>query len=438
MTDLVALGIQQPQINTIGNFMASQNAATQQKSAVMQQQEAAHTAIAEHALGVMGGRLDGPVDPEALKQWMGDLNSSNDPHAKALAAQLQANPNLVPVLAKGSLAVLAAGQDQAKLDLAQKQYELDLQQAQAAARKGQFVELSPGGTLHDTTGQVPDYTAPAKPPDNSFRMMTPEEVKAAGLPEGAAYQVDTVDGKIYPIGGTSNGITITNPDGTTTQIGGPAAKGVQAYDIEDAKRLVKLGGEISDAGRAASAQLSTLNQMETLLSNDKVYTGIGADQVKQLQKFATVLGADPSGIQDTESFNALAKKAVIDSMGGSLGAGFSNGDRDYVDAQQPSLDNTKAGNLKLIEITKKVVQHTKDIAAFTSDYKKAHGGRLDSEFDGALADWAEKNPAFPDTSASGAGGDGGAPKAPPVGTIEDGYRFKGGDPTDQNNWEPVN
>lgn len=30
-----------------------------------------------------------------------------------------------------------------------------------------------------------------------------------------------------------------------------------------------------------------------------------------------------------------------------------------------------------------------------------------------------------------------APKAPPVGTIEDGYRFKGGNPSDKNNWEVV-
>lgn len=30
-----------------------------------------------------------------------------------------------------------------------------------------------------------------------------------------------------------------------------------------------------------------------------------------------------------------------------------------------------------------------------------------------------------------------ATNAPPPGTVQDGYRFKGGDPADQNNWEPV-
>ena len=30
-----------------------------------------------------------------------------------------------------------------------------------------------------------------------------------------------------------------------------------------------------------------------------------------------------------------------------------------------------------------------------------------------------------------------APKAPAVGTEKDGYRFKGGNPADQNNWEKV-
>lgn len=415
MTELMALGIQQPQINTVGNFMQAQNAAIGQKSAIMQQEQAAHQAIAEHALGVMGGKLDGTVDPAALKQWTDELSASNDPHSKALAAQLVANPNLVPVMAKGSLAVLQAGQDQAKIDLAQKQYELDLQNAAAAARKGQFVEMTPGGTLHDTTGAQPDFTAPAKPPDNSFRMMTPEEIKTAGLPEGNAYQIDTVDGKITPISGQSGGITITNPDGTTTQIGGPAAKGVQAYDVADAKRLVDLGGQIADGGRSATSQIATLNQMEKLLGNDKVYTGIGADQVKQLQRFATTLGADPSGIQDTESFNAMAKKSVLDLAGGSLGTGFSNGDRDYLDAQVPSLDNTKAGNLELIGIMKKVADHKKDMAAFTADYKKQHDGRLDANFDGSLADWAEAHPVFADATAAG---DAGSGKGGPV-TIKD-------------------
>lgn len=263
MTELLALGIQQPQINTLQNFEASQNAAIGQKSAVMQQEQAAHQAIAEHALGVMGGKLDGPVDPEALKQWVGELGASNDPHSKALAAQLQANPNLVPVMAKGSLSVLQAGQDQAKIDLAQKQYELDLQNAAVAARKGQFVEMTPGGTLHDTTGAQPDFTAPAKPPDNSFRMMTPEEIKTAGLPEGNAYQIDTVDGKITPISGANNGLSVTtNPDGTVSVTqGGPGGKALtegQSKDLVFVTRasgaldtLNMLGGKLTSLGEDA-------------------------------------------------------------------------------------------------------------------------------------------------------------------------------------------
>jgi hypothetical protein len=30
-----------------------------------------------------------------------------------------------------------------------------------------------------------------------------------------------------------------------------------------------------------------------------------------------------------------------------------------------------------------------------------------------------------------------APKPPAVGTVQDGYRFKGGNPADQKNWEKV-
>jgi hypothetical protein len=40
-------------------------------------------------------------------------------------------------------------------------------------------------------------------------------------------------------------------------------------------------------------------------------------------------------------------------------------------------------------------------------------------------------PAMPGAGRSG------PPGAPPVGTIMDGYRFKGGDPADEKNWEPV-
>ena len=88
-------------------------------------------------------------------------------------------------------------------------------------------------------------------------------------------------------------------------------------------------------------------------------------------------------------------------MGGSLGTGVSNADRDYIDGQVPSLANTKAGNLQLIDITEKIAQRQVDIAKQMNEFKKAHDGRLTYEWDQTLADWAEAHPMFEKEAATG-------------------------------------
>ena len=56
-----------------------------------------------------------------------------------------------------------------------------------------------------------------------------------------------------------------------------------------------------------------------------------------------------------------------------------------------------------------------------------------------LADYSNKNPLFSEAPAphppTGVGSP--PPSAPAIGTIDGGYRFKGGNPSDPSSWEPV-
>lgn len=379
---LVALGVATPNIDPVGAAQDARSVAINQQGAKLQQEAQAFEQVAQMGLGVMGGKLDGPVDPTRLSQMVTMMGDN------PVAQQLKDHPELLPVITRGSINVLQAANNANEFELRKQQLAADLQKTQAELQKAKFVEVSPGATLHDTSGATADFTAPNKNPTGTLGEYQTyvEQEKAAGR-----VPLSLMD---YQMALKGNGVTVTGPDGSMIQVGG-TPKANNAYDIADSQRLVKLGGTIADEGRKAQTTLATLGKMKDLLANDQVYTGIGAEQIKSLQQAGIALGiTDPSAIKDTESFNALAKQAVLDTMGGSLGTGFSNADRDFVIAQVPNLANTKQGNLQLVDIQSKIAQRKVDIAKFTADYKKAHNGRLDGNFDGELSAWAEQHPLF--------------------------------------------
>jgi hypothetical protein len=370
---LFATGIALPQIDAVGEFQKGQNAAQSAQDNQITLARKGLENIGSIALGAMDGDLNGKVDPKKFDEGLDYLGK----HGIDVSA-FKGRPDMAPVVARASLSAmqqLQLANDDRSYKLAMDKFQIEV----ANALKG-----------------------PAPTDDQRELSQINTERKAAGQPELSLE--DFLAGK------KGNGITVTNPDGTTMQIGG-SGKGGAAYDTAEGKGLYETGQTIAKEGRSGTAQLATLGKMKELLSDDKVYTGIGAEQVQQLQRIGANFGLDPTGIKDTESFNAMAKKSVLDLAGGSLGTGFRNGDRDYLDAQVPSLQNTKPGNLELIGIMEKVAQHKVDIAKFTADYKKGHDGKLDWQFDDALASWAEQHPIFdkPDAgsppAAAGKGGD---------------------------------
>lgn len=156
-----------------------------------------------------------------------------------------------------------------------------------------------------------------------------------------------------------------------------------------------------DTARSAQDQLNSLQVMENAIKDPNFYSGPGAETFAlPIKRAVAAFGGDPASAASMETFRAQANKAVLDSMGGSLGTGFSNADRDFVVSQVPGLPNTPEGNKALIDVNRKVAQRKIEISKMARQYAARNKGRIDAGFDDELAAWAEKNPLFPRPAAA--------------------------------------
>jgi hypothetical protein len=169
----------------------------------------------------------------------------------------------------------------------------------------------------------------------------------------------------------------------------------------------KLGAADADAfvgyqkaGRGATSALTSLDVLERASQDPNFYSGAGAERFAlPLKQVSAAFGGDPNAAASMETFRAVSSKNALDSMGGSLGAGFSNADRDFVLNQVPTLGNTPEGNKQLIDVNRKIERRKIDVAKLARDYASKNNGRLDAGFEGVLANYADKNPLFKGNAA---------------------------------------
>lgn len=164
------------------------------------------------------------------------------------------------------------------------------------------------------------------------------------------------------------------------------------YQKARGKGLAERMQSIQTDAVAAQSALTSLNVMDQAMSDPGFYSGAGGENALLLKRVGKTLGFDADGIDSMETFNAQSKAAALDVMGGSLGTGFSNADRDFVIDQVPNLSNTPEGNRALIEAQRRLQQRKIDIAQMARRYEAENNTLLG--FDQELAQWAEQNPVF--------------------------------------------
>jgi hypothetical protein len=186
----------------------------------------------------------------------------------------------------------------------------------------------------------------------------------------------------------------------------------KSYDAEMGKKLSAEQIEIQKQGFNAAPQVATLNKMEQLMDTPGFRTGTGGAYQAGLQRAWAAIGGDPKAPASAEAFQALANKSVVDDLGG-LGTAVSNTDRDYISGTVANIDKTPEGNRQIIGIKRKLAERKQEMAKVARDYAKEHGGRLDVGFYEVAADYAEKNPLFPEggTAPSSRAPSGGEPSS---------------------------
>lgn len=168
----------------------------------------------------------------------------------------------------------------------------------------------------------------------------------------------------------------------------------KAYDADQGKEYSQRFVGIQKGAQGARDKLGTFDAMDSLAQTPGFYSGSGSSGVLFLKKGIAALGGDPKAPASMENFRALANKATLDGLG-TLGTGVSNADRSFIEAINPTLDNTPQGNRNQIAILRKIEQRKLDVAKLARAYAK-QTGRLDAGFDDVLEEWSQSNPLFTD------------------------------------------
>ena len=214
-------------------------------------------------------------------------------------------------------------------------------------------------------------------PDVSYTQKKGSELGYEGDMATETFNVSST-GKITPV-----------KQGGDTIIG----TGEKASEKGMAEYYVKRYSSIMDESSNAYSLKSSVEMLRGLMMDPNFTSGAFTESKDNLAKIFVALGGNPDrlqGVDTREAFKALSNSLILDKMGGSLGAGFSDGDRTFVIGMGPQLGTTKEGNLKIMLINDIIADRQIAIGELASNYA-AENGALDVDFEKALRLWAEEN-----------------------------------------------
>jgi hypothetical protein len=240
-----------------------------------------------------------------------------------------------------------------------------------ASRKG-----APGTKAYDD-----EYTAQLTRLTTKETKETKPSIKEVGVAIGtnAPVYLDEIAGEQFVFIKDANGKQVRQPyfggvDRTTAKVSASASSvGEKAFT----QRLGTL-----DANRVESAistrdnsiaAINSLNRL-TLLSDAGLISGPYAGGRTGVVNFLDALGLtserDKGLLARSENYQKIAGDIVLATLGGRLGAGFSNEDRKFIQGLVPQLETSAAGRRQLLDFLLKKNQEIIDETTRLEDYAR--------------------------------------------------------------------
>jgi hypothetical protein len=175
--------------------------------------------------------------------------------------------------------------------------------------------------------------------------------------------------------------------------------GEKEYEKQNAKDMAEMNRKLIEGAQSARMKLGTLTRMDQLLSDPKIYTGAGGEQVLTAKKLAKAAGFDVGDVSGPEAIRAIGNQFALELRNPAGGAGMpgamSDKDREFLQASVPGLTQTPEGNRKIVDYMKRVAQRSLDVERLRQDYVKKNG-RLNEGFYRELDAYSSAHPLFPE------------------------------------------
>jgi hypothetical protein len=202
-----------------------------------------------------------------------------------------------------------------------------------------------------------------------------------------------------------------------------------AYTGAVGKEQAERNSKVVTAAQSASANIQKIDSAIELLKTGDATTGLGAELRTNIDRARALFAGDIKAgkrVADTQILDALLGSDVF-SMIQSLGIGARGLDtpaeRDYL--RQVMTGTIQMDNNALIRLSE--IRRNIEVRAIEKYNTQLEKGELNKYF--------QTQGIKPEKIEVPKMAGGSAPKAPSVGAIVDGYRFKGGNPAEAKNWE---
>ena len=130
----------------------------------------------------------------------------------------------------------------------------------------------------------------------------------------------------------------------------------------------------------AIGSLNSLNRLNELNQQDLISGSFATGRVGATNLLVTLglaSGKDVGKLSDSENYQKTAGDLILSTLGGKLGAGFSNEDREFIKSLVPQLENSPQARKQLIEFMVKknqgIVDETTRLENYARDNKSLKG-----------------------------------------------------------------